>query len=89
MPYIVVIIDELADLMMVVGKKVEGADRPPGAEGAGGRYPPCSATQRAERRCHTGLIKANIPTRLSPGVEQDRFAHHPRSDGGRGIVWLG
>lgn len=38
LPSIVIVIDELADMMMVVGKKVEGIDRPVGAKSSGGGY---------------------------------------------------
>ena len=65
MPHIVIVIDELADLMMVVGKKIEEliARLAQKARAAGVHL--ILATQRPSVDVITGLIKANIPTRIS------------------------
>lgn len=65
LPYIVILIDEFADMMMVVGKKVEEyiARLAQKARAAGVHL--ILATQRPSVDVITGLIKANIPTRIA------------------------
>ena len=65
MPFIVIVIDEFADMMMIVGKKVEEliARLAQKARAAGVHL--ILATQRPSVDVITGLIKANIPTRIA------------------------
>ena len=65
MPLIVVIIDELADLMMVVGKKVEELIARLAQKARASGMHLILATQRPSVDVITGLIKANIPTRIA------------------------
>src|SRR5258708_21460046 len=80
LPQVVVVIDELADLMMVVGKKVEQliARLAQKARAAGVHL--LLATQRPSADVITGLIKANIPTRVSfhvsTKVDSRTILHH-------------
>ncbi len=68
MPYIVVIIDELADLMMTSGNEVERYIARIGAVARATGIHLVLATQRPSTDIITGLIKANIPTRISFNV---------------------
>ena len=65
LPFVVVIIDELADLMMLVGKKVEELIARLAQKARASGIHMIIATQRPSVDVITGLIKANIPTRIA------------------------
>jgi S-DNA-T family DNA segregation ATPase FtsK/SpoIIIE len=69
MPYIVVVIDEMADLMITAGKEIEAAVQRLAQMARAAGIHVIMATQRPSVDVITGTIKANFPTRISYQVD--------------------
>ncbi len=87
MPYIVIIADEMADMMMTSGKDVEGHIIRLAQEIAGGRHPPGAGDAEADRRRHHRTDQVEpAGADCVPSLEPDRQPRRPRRNGGRAAV---
>ena len=68
MPYVVIVIDEMADLMMMIGRDLETLIVRVAQKGRAAGIHLVLATQRPEAKIVTGLIKANIPAKIAFAV---------------------
>ena len=84
LPYIVIVADEMADLMMTAAKEVEHAHHSPGAKEPGGRHPPGAGHAEADGRCdHRPDQVEPAGAHRVPGRQPHRQPRRARRDGRR------